>query len=186
MSDVTVHPLTPERWDDFVAVCRQMGPNRGCWCMFWRDEPGGMPARPRKEAARQVVDGAPPPGLLAYADGEPVGWVAVAPRAAYPRLNAGRDTAPVGDEPGTWAIPCFFVADGHRGEGIAAVLLDAAIAFAATRGARFVDGVPGDPAIKTRSPAASFTGSLPLFQRAGFEEVARRTRTARVVVQRRV
>ena len=50
-------------------------------------------------------------GLVAYLDGEPVGWCAVEPRAAYPRLppqrvimkQRGEDP----DDPCVWAVTCF-------------------------------------------------------------------------------
>jgi hypothetical protein len=41
-----------------------------------------------RRALRKVVGGDLPPGVLAYAGGEAVGWCAIAPRAAYPRLDA--------------------------------------------------------------------------------------------------
>ena len=33
------HPLTPDRWDDFVKVFGQNGACAGCWCMYWRITP---------------------------------------------------------------------------------------------------------------------------------------------------
>ena len=29
-------PLTPGRWDDFVALFGERGACGGCWCMLWR------------------------------------------------------------------------------------------------------------------------------------------------------
>ena len=122
-----------------------------------------------------MVDRGAAPGLLAYRGDEPVGWVAVVPRAEYPRLNQGRDTAPVDEREGAWVIPCFFVVDSARGSGVARELLDAAVAFAAAHKAKVVEGVPVDPAVRTRSDSATYTGVVSMFADAGFEEVARRT-----------
>jgi GNAT superfamily N-acetyltransferase len=180
----TIVPLTPDRWDDFVALCRQMGPNRSCWCMYWRDAPGTKRPQTKRDAARHLVDDGPPPGLIAYHDEVPVGWVAVAPRPEYRRLNEGRDTAPVDDTPDVWAVPCFFVVEEARGSGVQAALLNEAVKFAFAHGARHVEGVPGDPATRTRTSSASYTGTLPTFIEAGFSEIARRTAKGRVVVRR--
>jgi hypothetical protein len=30
------HPLTPERWVDFVSLFGKNGACAGCWCMWWR------------------------------------------------------------------------------------------------------------------------------------------------------
>jgi hypothetical protein len=64
------------------------------------------------------------------------------------------------------------------------VLLDAAVDFAVSHGARRVEGVPVDPATRTRSSSASYTGTLPTFLSAGFSEMARRTPKGRVVVRK--
>jgi GNAT superfamily N-acetyltransferase len=183
MSDLEIRALTPDRWDDFAALCSKMGPNRSCWCMWWRDQPREKHLATRRERARILVEEGTPPGLISYCDGEPVGWVAAAPRDQYPRLNTGRDTRPIDDLPGVWAVPCFFVVKGHRGEGAAAALLDAAVSFAVARGAEVVHGVPVDPATKSRPDSAAYTGAVSMFSRAGFREAARRTPKGRVLMQ---
>lgn len=180
-----VEPLSPGRWEDFAVLCRAMGTNRACWCMWWREE--GHQAGTRRERARSLVDTAVHPiGLLAYAGGEPVGWAAVSPRAEYPRLNHTRETAAVGACGTVWAVPCFFVLESHRHRGVARALLAAAVELAASAGASAVEGVPGDPDTRARSPSASYTGTTGLFARAGFVEVARRTPKGRVVMRRQL
>ena len=180
-----VLPLTPERWQDFADLCAQMGPNRSCYCMWWREEPGQSRAHTRARAQALVTGACRPPGLLGYVDHVPVAWVAVAPRAEYPRLQANRNTAPADGEEGVWAVPCFFVLPQLRGQGIARTMLREAVRFAWAQGAQAVDGVPVDPAAKQRSSSASYTGTLPMFLAAGFVEKARRHPQGRVVVQRR-
>lgn len=184
-----LHPLTPDRWDDFAALCRQMGPNRSCWCAWWWEAPGEPRTEPRRATMARAVEAGPPPGLLLAEDETPVGWVAVGPRAGYRRLAATRDTRldPADTGPGTddvWAVPCFFVAPSHRGRGHLDTLLEAAVAFAADHGAGAVDGVPVDPSTRARSDAATYTGTVSVFVRHGFRELARRTRSSRVIVRR--
>ncbi len=128
-----------------------------------------------KGLLRRLVDSGVPPGILAYADGRAVGWCAVAPREAYVRLTASpkyrKVLAPVDTAP-AWAVVCFYVRPGYRRRGITVSLLKAAVAFAASRGARIVEGYPLD---KGKLPAPSaWTGTLGTFLKAGFVEVARR------------
>jgi hypothetical protein len=61
------------------------------------------------------MGGNPPPGYLAYLDGEPVGWVGVAVRTETPRLMNSR-TIPAIDDAAVWSIGCFrmFDAVGFR------------------------------------------------------------------------
>jgi GNAT superfamily N-acetyltransferase len=183
----SVAELDPDRWPDFLALARQMGGNRSCYCMWWREERGERLRRPRAAAARNVVDQGPP-GLIAYDGDTPVGWCAVAPRSAYPRLNTARDTRPLADADDldrVWVVSCFFVPEQWRGRGVSRSLLAAAVDFAYRNGATVVEGVPIDPGVVDRSPGGSYTGTLPMFLAAGFEEVARPTPKARVTVRHR-
>ena len=86
---------------------------------------------------------------------------------------------PVGD-----GHPCFFVAESHRRRGVTQALLIAAVDLARSAGATMLEGVPGDPCTRQRTPAASYTGSTSLFSGCGFIEVARRTPRGRVVMRR--
>ena len=125
-----------------------------------------------------AVDTGPPPGLIAYRDGEPVGWVQVGPRSDVPnwngprRLPAPTPDAPA-DDPGVWGISCFAVRAGRRRQGIATALLDGAIDWARENGARILDACPVD-ASEQRQPISIYHGAASMFRRAGFLEVARR------------
>jgi GNAT superfamily N-acetyltransferase len=173
-----IHPLTRDRWDDLVTVFDRPGDPKGCWCMFYRVRGREFErrwGRGNREDFRAVVEAGPPPGLLAYRDGEPVGWCAVAPRDAYRRILSSRVLKPVDDDPGVWSIVCFYVVRGERRGGLAAALLEAAVDYAATQGASAVEGYPRDTAGAARHANEMFVGSMSMFADAGFEEVARRS-----------
>jgi GNAT superfamily N-acetyltransferase len=181
-----VHPVTPERWGDLADLAGERGFTSGCWCMWWRvtskefDERHGAGLR---RDLQRLVDAGPAPGLLAYVDGVPAGWVAVAPRDEYPRLDRSPKLRRLDDRP-VWSITCFTIDRRHRRRGVAAVLLDAAVDFAQERGAEVVEAYPIDTAGAKRSSAELYTGTLAMFERAGFEEVARRG--GRPIVRRAV
>jgi GNAT superfamily N-acetyltransferase len=179
-----VHPVTPDRWDDLVALAGERGFSSGCWCMWWRvtskefEERHGAGLR---QDLQDLVAAGPEPGVLAYVDGEPAGWVAVAPREEYPRLDRSPKLRRVDDQP-VWSITCFTIGRRQRRQGVAAALLDAAVDFARQRGAEVVEAYPIDTAGEKRSSADLYTGTLAMFERAGFEEVARRS--GRPIVRR--
>ncbi len=80
---------------------------------------------------------------------------------------------------------CFFVARGHRRQGLTKALLEAAVRFAASRGARVIEGYPVAPA-KDRFPDVfAYTGFASTFAKAGFSEVLRRSPT-RPIMRRRI
>lgn len=151
---------------------RVFGPNgaRGrCWCMAWRltsREWRHSDADTRRGALRALVEAGTPTGLLAYLDGDPVGWCSVAPRSTYGRLVRSRTLTSTDDKPG-WAVTCFLIRRGFRRIGIANALLQAAIAYAAAHGAAVLHAYPDR---NTHTKPGS-RGSIPMFEAAGFDEV---------------
>ncbi len=176
---LTIVPLTEDRWPDFEQLFGTRGACGGCWCMAWRLPRGqwekGKGAGNRR-AMRARVAGGPPPGLLAYEGGRPAGWVSVAPREEFPRLGASRVLAPVDARP-VWSVTCFFIAKGHRGRGVSVALLRAAVAFVRERGGKRVEGYPYDVAPGALPGPFVWTGLASAFRAAGFQEVARRSKS---------
>src|SRR4051812_4044539 len=86
-----IRELTPDRWDDLVALFGANGACGGCWCLWWRIEKGDRWAAVKGATARRrmraMVKGGRALGALAYVDGVPVGWVSYGPRKEYPRLD---------------------------------------------------------------------------------------------------
>lgn len=107
-------------------------------------------------------------------NGRVVGWVSLAPRGDFERLVSSRVLAPIDEKP-VWSIVCFVVGRRSRGRGIAAAMLDAAIAYARDHGATHLEAYPLELPEGGRVPSANaFTGTLTMFERAGFSVVARR------------
>jgi GNAT superfamily N-acetyltransferase len=175
-TSLLVHPVTPDRWSDLETLFGPQGAYGGCWCMWWRIKRSDF-ARQQGEgnrlALKAIVEAGEVPGLLAYADGEPVGWCSVGPREAYPTLNRSPVLKRVDGQP-VWSVVCFFVAPAWRGRGVMTRLLAAALDYAREHGAKIVEGYPKDAPGRTPDPSA-FTGLMSTFLRAGFVEVARRS-----------
>ena len=176
--ELELHPLTPDRWDDLVELFGKRGACGGCWDMWWRIPPAQWKAQKgdgNRRAFRRIVKAGPPPGVLAYADGKAVGWCAVGPREDYPRLERSEVLARVDDRP-VWSVGCLFVARTYRKRGVSVALLRAAAEYAASRGARIVEGYP-KTASKPEPDVFVWTGVEAAFERAGFKEAARRSPT---------
>ena len=173
------HPLTRERWTDFVALFGPRGACGGCWCMAWRlarkDFDRGKGAGNRL-AMQTLVEAGESPGILAYRDGRPIGWCAVAPREAYAALARSRVLAAVDKTP-VWSVTCFFVAKDFRRQGVTVKLLRAVVDFVRERGGRVVEGYPVEPYADEMPAAFAWTGLAAAFKQAGFQECARRSKT---------
>jgi GNAT superfamily N-acetyltransferase len=170
---LVVLPATAERWPDVVTL---LGGNseRGCWCQAWRGADGafgrGEPGRNRMLLQSQVERGSVAPGVVAYVEGEPVGWCGLGPRAAMPRLANSRSIPRIDDLP-VWSIGCFVVRTGYRRRGVARALLDGAIAYARSHGAPAMEAYPIDPAGARVSTSFGFVGFTSTFEAAGFRRV---------------
>jgi GNAT superfamily N-acetyltransferase len=115
-------------------------------------------------------------GLLAYAQGQPVGWCAIAPRESYPVLERSRILKRV-DAALVWSVVCFFVSKAFRGKGVTTVLLRAAVEYAGQHRARIVEGYPIEPRTPRIPTVFAWIGLASAFQQAGFVEVERRSDT---------
>jgi GNAT superfamily N-acetyltransferase len=112
----------------------------------------------------------PAPGLVAYLDGEPVGWVGFGPRQQIGRLVRSR-TIPRLDDLPVWAIYCFTVRVGYRRQGIARALLEGVIEYARAQGAPALEAYPVDTAGRRIHGTAAYVGTAGMFERAGFQRV---------------
>jgi GNAT superfamily N-acetyltransferase len=145
------------------------------WRLHKRDFDRGLGSVNKRALKRLVVSGAEP-GILAYVGDEPVGWLGLAPRIAYPRLERSRILAPV-DDARVWSAVCFFVARPWRRRGVTVALLEAAVKYVRRRGGRVLEGYPVDPRRGRFPDAFAYYGAASAFCRAGFVEVARRSPT---------
>ena len=145
----------------------------------WRDGSN----RGAFEALARTAD--PPLGLLAYDGDRAVGWLATGPRSRYPRAIGPRATILKGRDPSedddVWLLPCFFVRVGHRGKGVTAALVAAAVAQGRAFGATAIEGFPiADTYPKSQD---DYVGKQRRFAECGFACVAEPS-PRRVVMRR--
>ena len=166
------HPVTPDRFEDFAAIVNPTGRDKHCWCLSHRlrardiEELG---SGNRETAMRTLCGLDNPPGVIAYRDGEPVGWCSIGPRAEIPLLAASQLIRPV-DEVPVWSIICVVVRSGHRRQGVTEHLLEGAVAYAVSRGAPAIEAHPVDPDGRMDTTMA-FVGTRAMFERAGFRTI---------------
>lgn len=183
--------LRTASWDDFEEAMGEKGGCGGCWCMLWRLPRKQMDAQmgdQNKAAMKEIFEQSPSPGVVAVDTslvGNPcVGWIQVARREEFVRLETARVIKPV---PGTdvWAVSCFYLKSSHRRQGLSTGLLSAACDLAASQGAKWVEGYPIDTPKKKYPPVYAWTGFLGTYLRCGFSEIERRSDT-RPILRKRV
>jgi GNAT superfamily N-acetyltransferase len=192
---VTIVPANEASCDDIAAIFGAADYPGRCQCQrykvagrFWRESTQQQrSAMLREQTACGQPGAAATSGLVGYLGAEPAGWVAVEPRTAYPRLATsrvvwrGRDEDK--DDDGVWAVTCFVVRKGYRGQGLTYSLARATIDFARERGARALEGYPIiAPPGRDIPWGDAHVGTRQIFAEAGFAEVYRPT--LRCVVMR--
>lgn len=192
--DIRIEPLTESNWAALAALFGEGGDPRWCWCQFWRlrsKDFAALKVPELRDRLRNQSGSDEPPGLVALEAERAVGWVSLAPREDYQRIVHSKVIPKIDDRP-VWSIVCFAVSQDARHRGIARSLLDAAVAFARSRGATILEGYPVDLGSNERIDAnAAYTGTLRMFERAGFRVVADRasdpsSTKRRVVVRREI
>lgn len=169
-----VRPATIERFDDVAIMLGPKNPvSSVCWCLSHRLDSRTnrqLVGPARAEYVKALCDRDVAPGVLAYDDDEEVvGWAAVAPRADLPFARSTK--IPHVDDLAVWSVWCVRVRPGHRGRGIAPRLIDAAVAYARSRGAPAVEGYPVDNEGAKVDVTMAYVGTRSLFERAGFHKV---------------
>jgi GNAT superfamily N-acetyltransferase len=128
MADLTIVPVTEDRFGDLVELFGTRGDPSWCWCQYFRttgDSYHRSAEHNRSQLCAQVQSATVPVGLIAYAAGlgpmasspsavvgseqaadmeppsaarRPVGWVQAGPRPSFPRITGSRTLRAVAAE----------------------------------------------------------------------------------------
>jgi GNAT superfamily N-acetyltransferase len=187
---MSIVPANEASWNDLNVIFGSRGEAAICQCQRYKLQPreafASFPVQVRADRLRRQTNcghrkSRTTSGLVAYLDGEPVGWCAVEPRTAYAGLLRVYRVPWVGraedkSDDGVWAVTCLLVRAGYRRRGISRALAVAAVDFGRKRGARALEGYP-----MITQPGQEITwgelhvGSRSIFAAAGFTEVSRPT-----------
>jgi GNAT superfamily N-acetyltransferase len=178
--DVETRPVGPDDVAVLARLFESQRSTRHCWCMSFcttrrQFAIGWLTGGNRRRFEGMAADSPNPMGILASLAGEPVGWCACGPRTRYalttdPQSTVMRNRDRAEDET-VWLLPCLFVREEHRAQGITYALIRAAVELARSSGAIAIEGWP--LAGSDASPADGFLGRERVFDSLGFHLVDR-------------
>ncbi len=162
-------------FDDVATLLGPKNPTSSvCWCLSHRLDSRTnreLVGAERGDFVRGLCDRDVAPGVLAHdEDGSVVGWAAVAPRSELPFARSTK--IPHVDDLPVWSLWCVRVRPGHRGRGIARVLVSGAADYALDQGAPAVEGYPADNQGAKVDLTMAYVGTRALFEGAGFTKVS--------------
>ena len=187
-ADVRIVPANEATWDDLQTVLGARGPAAICQCQrfklapkeaFKTHPPAVRAGRLREQTRCGQPEAATTSGVVAYLDGDAVGWCAVEPRSAYDGLRRvyrvpweGRSEDKADDT--IWAATCVFTRAGFRRRGVGYALARGAVEHAREYGARALEAYP-----MIVEPGQDITwgellvGTPSIFAAAGLREIHR-------------
>ena len=185
--EVRVVPANQAPCEDLVAVFGDRGASATCFCQRYKLAPREAFSRfPSAERRARLLEqtrcGDPTAeatsGLVAYLDGEPVGWCAIEPRPAYVGLARvyrvpweGRNEDKADES--IWSVTCVLVRAGYRKRGIAYALAAAAVDHAHASGARAMEAYPYRSEVGEITWDEIHPGAEGIYRAAGLREVSR-------------
>lgn len=178
-SEYSFYPVTKKKWKDFERLFGEKGACAGCWCMYWRmsrKEYNNLRGAGTKRKMKNLITKGTVPGILAYANKEPVGWCSVAPRDDFPILENSRVLKRMDDKP-VWSVVCFYINKNYRGKGLTVGLLNAVKKYVKIKKGKIIEGYPIAPKSGKTADVFAWTGLASAFLKAGFKEVERRSET---------
>ena len=181
-------PLSPANWPAFARLVEKHdGIYGGCWCISFHLEPGEnkrWAGRYRELKEARVREGRAHAALV-FDGPDAVGWCQFGPTAELPNIRSKKEYDNGLEKLPDWRITCFFIDRERRGEGVASFALREAVRYISRLGGGTVEGYPEDYAGERTSNSFLCSGTLGMFEKAGFRKT-RKIAMRRWVVVRRV
>ena len=185
---LTSKPLSSDTWPAFARlVAKHNGIFGGCWCISFHLEPGegkrGATAYRAMKKAR--VQKGQAHAALVFDGPDAVGWCQFGSPAELPNIRSKKTYDEGLRKLPDWRITCFSIDRERRGEGIASLALREALRYIAQLGGGTVEAYPEDYTGEKTSNSFLCSGTLGMFEKAGFRKT-RKIALRRWVVTRKV
>jgi ribosomal protein S18 acetylase RimI-like enzyme len=181
-------PLSPETWPDFARLVeKHHGIFGGCWCIAFhltgKEERRGAAAY--RAMKKELVREGRAHAALVFDGQNAVGWCQFGPTEELPNIRSKKAYEQTLAKLPDWRITCFFIDRERRGEGIATVALRHALREIGRLGGGTVEAYPEDYSAERTSNSFLCSGTLGMFEKAGFKR-DRRIALRRWVVSRHI
>ena len=184
---IKLEPLTKTNWKAFEELMGEKGGCGHCWCMLFRlpykefqsNNPDG-----NKKLMKGIVSSSKPTGLIATYENEAIGWMALAPREDYIKIENARSLKRIDDKP-VWSITCLFIKKEFRRMGVSQIMIKGAIEYAQKNNIRILEAYPVIPYDEKVPPPFLWVGVLSTFTRNGFK-IVRQNGKSKAMVRKEV
>ena len=185
---LTAKPLTVKTWPAFARLVeKHKGIFGGCWCISFHLDPEGgkVPSKYYRKMKEDLVREGRAHAALVFDGPDAVGWCQFGPTAELPNIRSRKAYQEGLKKLPDWRITCFFIDRERRGNGIASSALHEALRYIAQSGGGTVEAYPEDYTGERTSNSFLCSGTLGMFEKAGFRKV-RKIAMRRWVVAKKV
>ena len=185
---LTSKPLTVKTWPAFARLVeKHNGIFGGCWCISFHLAPEGgkVPSNYYRKMKEDLVREGRAHAALVFDGPDAVGWCQFGPTAELPNIRSRKSYQEGLKKLPDWRITCFFIDRERRGGGIASSALREALRYIAQTGGGTVEAYPEDYTGERTSNSFLCSGTLGMFEKAGFRKV-RKIAMRRWVVAKKV
>ena len=185
---LTSKPLTVKTWPAFARLVeKHNGIFGGCWCISFHLDPEGgkVPSNYYRKMNEDLVREGRAHAALVFDGPDAVGWCQFGPTAELPNIRSRKSYQEGLKKLPDWRITCFFIDRERRGGGIASSALREALRYIAQTGGGTVEAYPEDYTGERTSNSFLCSGTLGMFEKAGFRKV-RKIAMRRWVVAKKV
>ncbi len=184
---LTSKSLTTATWPAFARLVeKHNGIFGGCWCISFHLEPGETRhgAKAYKAMKKARVWHGQAHAALVFDGPKAVGWCQFGPTAELPNIRSKKAYEDGLEKLPDWRITCFFIDRERRGEGIARFALREALREISRLGGGTVEAYPEDYTGQKVSSSFLCSGTLGMFEKAGFKKTRKIAMHRWVVVRR--
>jgi len=185
---LTSKPLSQATWPAFARLVeKHNGIFGGCWCIAFQLEPGEnkqWSGRYRELKEARLREGRAHAALV-FDGKDAVGWCQFGPTAELPNIRSMKEYEKGLTSLPDWRITCFFIDKERRGRGVATFALREALRYIAQQGGGTIEAYPEDYTGERTSNSFLCSGTLGMFEKAGFKK-SRKIAMRRWVVVRKL
>lgn len=167
MPDFTTRLLDSSTFEAFARMVERNKIWGGCWCLSFHCVKGQPAERTRAEKEQRVEEGRSH-AALAFDGDEAIGWCQFGRTEELPGIKHQKRYFERLAAPPDWRITCFVVDKEYRGQGVARLVLVAALEEIAKQGGGVVESYPEETTARKVSASFLYNATVALFESQGF------------------
>jgi hypothetical protein len=177
MGDYEIRPLSSETWPAYAALIeKHHGIFGGCWDTWFHSvERGSDRTYDGNRAIKcRLVDEGHAHAAVVFDGDQAVAWAQYGSPEELPNIHHRKQYLAEVDVLPDYRITCVFVDRDHRRKHVTEVAIRGALDLIAQAGGGVVEAYPHEKPTKKVSSSFLYNGTVPLYERMGFEYVRKK------------